>query len=110
MVAEPSRWPTMGRDAVRKVKPPALSITAVRVSDGKRVTIAIASTPTQFRRSAESTSVQGFLFEGVWGVFDPNGMQMLSGAILFQEAGLKDGAPVRGTLQLKILRMKGRLF
>ena len=104
--AEPAKFPGPTDNAGRK--PPTVVFTGLRESDGQQFVLGVGMDSSDFRPTIGDPFVaQGLLIEGKFGILNPAGYKFLSGTAKFEAAGREVGAAVRGSLDLKIVRLAG---
>ena len=104
---EPIPWscPSFGEPR-GKPRPPTIVFTGERESNGKKLTLAVATSRDHFRPdSSTPVPVQGMLLQGS-GFFAIGGLRFVSGTATFDKAEMKRGAPVEGRVKLKVLHMR----
>jgi len=93
-------------------RPPSINLTGVR-SDGKQITYAMGFDASLFQPSRQPVKAFGVVIEGsmVWfvarAVMNPMSLTFVDVQAKFDEAGMEPGDPVRGELELRILKFAG---
>lgn len=90
-------------------RPPTVVFVGKRESDGKRITLAVGVSESQFRGSTEDQTVQaqGMLMEGLAFFLNKNGIRMAGGSVQFKAAGTEPDDEVIGRVNVDILRFNG---
>lgn len=88
--------------------PPTIVFTGERTSDGKSIIFAVSVDPDSFNGDQDGEiEAGGVMIEGFNFSFGgEGGMRFMAGTITLDEASEEDGAPVSGTVSMKIFSMK----
>ncbi len=101
--AERSKWPSP-----EPVKPPSIVITGKRKSDGKQLTFGTGLSSELFKPTAGEPVEIGGIFMVGQSFMTPDGrMRMIGGLATFEQTSMSKGDPVKGTMELTIVEMKG---
>ena len=101
--AAPSKWPSPDDE-----QPPSIVIMGNRKSDGTRLTLGTGVSDQQFRPTVgEPVQIGGVLLEGKGVMNFIRGLHFIGGTVKLDDASVDQGAPVKGTMELTIVKMKG---
>jgi len=101
--AERSKWPSGD-----KVKPASIVITGKRKSDGRRLTIGMFIADVAFHPTGDSqVDIGGILLVDNAFVDSKGRMRMIAGSVKLTEASTEDGQPVRGVMEVAIMKLMG---
>lgn len=102
--AERSKWPSQD-----KVKPASIVIVGKRKSTGQKVTLGLGVADVDFQPTGddEDVDIGGILILDNAFVDEKGRMTMIGGRVKIDEASTEEGAPVKGSLDITITRMKG---
>ncbi|MDP6929545.1 MAG: hypothetical protein QF412_07580, partial [Planctomycetota bacterium] len=104
--AAPGRLPSS-----RERRPPTIVFSAERESDGKVLTISASLSSADFKPSGKKgKSVSGLFMEGQLGFFSSGGIKTISGTARLDAAGMMPGDPVKGSVELVLMKMGSGLF
>ncbi len=86
-------------------KPPTIVFIGQRKSNGKDLILGIGMSSESFQPSnGKPVDIGGVLMEGPLGFLFPT-MRVMAGKVILESADTKDGAVIRGMLELTVLRM-----
>ena len=103
--AEHSKWPPLPAGVP---KPPAIVFIGQRQSDGKDLILGLGMSGESFQpTNGNPVDVGGVIMEGPLGFMFPS-MRMMGGKATLENAAMKDGAVIQGTLELTVLQMIDR--
>lgn len=90
-----------------------IELTGRRESDRRKLRLNMSLDKATFRSTQKPVSVFGFLIEGniiafvVRAVLNPFSLKFIDGEATFEQAGMEPGAPVKGHLELSIVKIAG---
>ncbi len=100
--AETSKWPSPGGQ-----QPPSIQIVGVRKSDGKKLTLATGVSIEAFQADKDDVEVGGIYMVGQQFMNSEGRMVIIGGQASFDQAEMKTGETVQGSMKLTIREMRG---
>lgn len=95
--AEHAKWPPVPAGTP---KPPAIVFVGTRKSTGRDIIVGTGLSIENFHRTTkEPVAIGGMVIDGIFGAPGTKTI-MLSGTVTFEQAGMKDGAKIKGRMEL----------